>query len=106
MWGLSWRIIRVKPMNNLQWLWVTYYRWPNFIKTFDDIIPLPQSRVATVLPFLMASIINTDKSVFFSWLYSKKIADLKLEDNVFPKKIAFDQNYPFYWTSVSTLIPQ
>jgi hypothetical protein len=54
----------------------------------------------------MASIINTDKSVFFSWLYSKKIADLKLEDNVFPKKIAFDQNYPFYWTSVSTLIPQ
>ena len=98
MWWLSWRIIKVKPHCNTAWLRVTYYRGPNFIKTFDDIVPLPQSRVATVLPFLMASFVNIDRSAFFAWLYAKKIADLKNQDNIFPKTMVFDPNYPFYGT--------
>lgn len=105
MWGLNWRIIRLKPSATLQWLWVTYYRWPNFIKSFDDLVPLPQSRVATVLPLLMASMINIDRSAYFQWMYSKKISDLKNEDNVFPKTMVFDPNYPFYGSSIPTLIP-
>ena len=106
MWGLSWRIIKVKPMQTLTWLRVTYYRWPNFITDFDQKVPLPQSWVATVLPLLMASMINVDRSAFFSGLYTKKITDLKNQDNVFPKKMVFDPNYPFFGDSNSSLIPR
>jgi hypothetical protein len=69
-------------------------------------VALPQSRVATVLPFLMASFINIDRSAFFEAKYTKKISDLKNEDNIFPKKMTFDPNYPFFGNSNPALIPQ
>ena len=105
MWGLSWRAIKFKPNGNISGLRVTYYRWPNSIKTFDDIVPLPQSRVATVLPLLISTFVNIDRSGFFYQLYAKKIEDLKKEDNVFPKKVQFDPNYPFFWNSQANIYP-
>lgn len=106
MWGLNGRVIRVKPLGPVTWFWVTYYRWPNFITNFDEIVPLPKDWVSTVLPFLLASMINVDRSAFFSALYTKKITDLKNQDNIFPKKMVFDPNYPFFGNSNPNLIPQ
>lgn len=43
MWWFWWQIIRILPKNEVDSLWVTYYREFSPVKSFDDQMPIPIS---------------------------------------------------------------
>lgn len=104
--GMGWlngTVIRVKPNKQVTALWVTYFRYFNEVKSFDDIVLLPRW-------FRMAFIYAIASLVVWSWYgqfrqwqdvnyYQQFITEmdrLKAADNIFPKDLIFDPTYPFF----------
>jgi len=95
MWGHYWNIISMKlpfcwKNPNDTWLFVTYYRWPQQIESFDDVLMIPKwywSVLAKIcakylLPISWASRQNIEQ--YFDVLIDKELWKLKAKDTINP----------------------
>lgn len=103
--GMGWlngRLIKVKPDRTISGLWVTYFRGVRHVKTFDDIIDIPDNFMTALSYFVAAQVIGNyaqfrnGDDVNYLTLARQELDSLKKHDNIFPSKMEFDKHFPFY----------
>lgn len=100
MWWLQWRIMEVYLPYDVTWLWVTYYRGPKHVTKRDDIIPVPDNFIHIIWYIIAAQCvplygIMMQQQDLNYWSIARKELDyLKKQDNIFPHKMIFNQDYP------------
>ncbi len=95
MWWHYWRIVSLKLPRcskdaKVNWLYITYYRWPQQIESFDDIIMVPKSYwnllalicAKYLLPIAWASRVNIE--TYFDQKIDQLIRKLKEKDTIYP----------------------
>jgi len=98
LWWIQWSIIRVYLEIPVDTLWVTYFRWVKHMKSYDDIIPLPDSFITARAYFVawhivpMYGIMMQQQDLNYMSLARKELDSLKMWDNIFHKKVIYDEN--------------
>lgn len=95
VWWHYWNIIKLKvpfswPCPETNWLYITYYRWPQKINSFDDIIMIPYQYFSVVamicakylLPIYWLARQNSE--IYLDNMIDKQIKKLKEKDWVYP----------------------
>lgn len=99
-WWLQGRIIQVLLEKKVKQLWVSYWKWPVHVKSFDDIIPLPDNFMTAFAYFIAGMIVPMywtmmqQQDLTFTSIARKQLDELKMADNDFPPKVEFDNTYP------------
>ncbi len=95
LWWQQWKIIRASLPKWVDTFWVTYFRWVEHMKSFDDIIPLPDSFI-TARAYFMAWyvvplywIMMQQQDLNYMSLARKELDSLKMWDNIRHEKIKY-----------------
>ena len=82
-------------------LWVTYFRGVKHVTGRDDPIPLPDNFMHVLALLIAAQIVPLygimmeQQDLNYLALARKELDALKMQDNIFPKDMRFNPNYPF-----------
>jgi len=96
----EWRIIHVKLKYPTSGLWVTYYRGVRHMKTFEDILPIPDAFITPRAYYVawhitpLYGIMAQQQDLNFMSIARKELDSLKMADNIFHENIVFDPSYP------------
>lgn len=101
LWWQQWKIIRASLKKWVDTLWLTYFRWVDHLKSFDDIIPLPDSYMTARAYFLawyvvpLYWIMMQQQDLNYHSIARKELDSLKMGDNIRHDKVRFaDDKYP------------
>jgi len=107
MWWLNWSIISAYVQSPTEVLRVSYYKWLKLLKSFDEVLPIPDSFLTAWAYFIAWIIVPSywvmmqQQELNFMSMWRKELDSLRMHDNNFPDKVEFDKKYPVVEKQVS-----